>query len=325
MIPRQRDIVVIGGSAGAFSALLKIVPELPALGAASYFVAIHRGASAIQESKLRRVLATYTDLDVLDARDGMPIERGKLYVAPADRHTLLEDGLIRVHDGPKEQQFRPCIDVLFKSAAAVYGQRVAGVLLSGSFGNDGAAGLWHIERRGGVTLVQDPADAEHKAMPATVLSQFTPHRIVPAAGIARALQELEPADAPPAQRARILVVEDEVLVAANLQLSLDRLGYEVVACVERGDDALALAEELVLDLVVMDIRLAGELDGIDTARRLWERRQLPVVYSTAHADLDTLASVQASEHYGYLVKPYDDLRIRAAIELALARRERELR
>ena len=325
MIARQRDIVVIGGSAGAVAALAKLLPALQEFRHASCFVAIHRGASAREKSNLRGYLASLTDIDVVDACDGMPIERGKLYVAPPDQHTLLEEGLLRVHDSPKEQQFRPCIDVLFKSAASVYGQRVVGIILSGSFGNDGAAGLWHIDRRGGVTMVQDPGDAEYPGMLTTILSQFTPDRVLPAAQLGQAISELQVPAETEAQRPRILVVEDEVLVAANLRDSLQRLGYDVVGCVESGEDALALAEDQVLDLVVMDISLAGELDGVETTRRLWERRQLPVVYSTAHADLETLGAVQASEHYGYLVKPFDDLRIRAAIELALAKRARELR
>jgi DNA-binding NtrC family response regulator len=75
----------------------------------------------------------------------------------------------------------------------------------------------------------------------------------------------------------------------------------------------------------MDIRLAGKMDGIEAARRIWERLQIPAVYVTAHADLQTLAGVKTTENYGYLVKPFQTSSVRAAVELALYRRQKETR
>jgi CheY-like chemotaxis protein len=75
----------------------------------------------------------------------------------------------------------------------------------------------------------------------------------------------------------------------------------------------------------MDIHLAGALNGIESARMIWQRLQIPIVYCTAHADLETLKAVQTTESYGYVVKPFESPAVRAAIELALARREKELR
>ena len=125
--------------------------------------------------------------------------------------------------------------------------------------------------------------------------------------------------------ARILIVEDESVVATNLQHSLTEMGYYVIDWVPTGEAAIELAEREHPDLVLMDIHLAGALNGIESARMIWERLQIPIVYCTAHADLDTLKAVQTTESYGYVVKPFESPAVRAAIELALAKREKEFR
>jgi DNA-binding response OmpR family regulator len=99
----------------------------------------------------------------------------------------------------------------------------------------------------------------------------------------------------------------------------------VIDWVPSGERATELAKREHPDLVLMDIRLAGALTGIETARRIWQTQQIPIVYCTALADLETLKAVQTTESYGYVVKPFQIGAIRAAIELALARREKELR
>jgi DNA-binding response OmpR family regulator len=95
--------------------------------------------------------------------------------------------------------------------------------------------------------------------------------------------------------------------------------------VPTGEAAIELAEREHPDLVLMDIHLAGALSGVDTARRIWERLQIPVVYCTAHTDVETIRAVETTQSYGYVAKPFDTGAVRAAIQLALGRRERELR
>jgi chemotaxis response regulator CheB len=240
---------------------------------------------------------------------------------------VLENGLIRLQPSPPEQRFRPCVDVLFKSAAATYGRRVVGVLLSGANGNDGAAGLWQIRHRGGVAIVQDPIDAKWPGMPQGAVDNVAVDFVLPVAQIAPKLIELvvrqpvEPAAASP----RLLIVEDESVVATNLEQSLKGMGYDVIDWVPTGEAAIEIAARAHPDVILMDIHLAGALTGIDAARRIWQRLQIPVVYCTAHADIETLKAVQTTESYGYIVKPFQSPAVRAAVELALARREKELR
>src|SRR5262249_57723271 len=117
---------------------------------------------------------------------------------------------------PKEEYWRPCIDGLFKSGAAIYGRRVIGVLLSG-LASDGTAGLWRIKKRGGVAIVQDPADATFRAMPESAVANVALDFILPVSDIAAKLVELS---APPPGEGgigfpRILIVEDESVIATN--------------------------------------------------------------------------------------------------------------
>jgi diguanylate cyclase (GGDEF)-like protein/PAS domain S-box-containing protein len=115
----------------------------------------------------------------------------------------------------------------------------------------------------------------------------------------------------------ILVVEDEGIIALNLQRILTRFGFRVPETVETGQDALRVVEENPPDLVLMDIQLRGEIDGIEAARRIRSRYDLPIVYLTAFAEDVRLVQARQTEPYGYLIKPVQDRELRAAIEMAL--------
>lgn len=126
---------------------------------------------------------------------------------------------------------------------------------------------------------------------------------------------------------RILIVEDEKLVADDLQETLQGLGYEVPAAVASGEEALAKVTETLPDLVLMDIRLAGSLDGVQTSDLIQSQFQIPIVYLTANADRATLERVKASQPFGYILKPFNEKILATTIDIALSRHwaEQEIR
>jgi PAS domain S-box-containing protein len=127
------------------------------------------------------------------------------------------------------------------------------------------------------------------------------------------------------QAPRILVVEDERIVARDLENTLRRLGYDVVGSASSSDDALRLASERDPDLVLMDIRIKGELDGIEVTKVLRERFDTAVVYITAYADRDTLSRVCETEPQGYLIKPFRQTDLQSVVEISLSKQGSERR
>lgn len=124
-------------------------------------------------------------------------------------------------------------------------------------------------------------------------------------------------------QATILVVEDETIVAKDIQCTLTRLGYRAPATASSGEEALRKAAEIRPDLVLMDIVLKGSMDGVETARELRARYAVPVVYLTAYADDYALHRAKTTEPAGYLLKPFQTAELRPAIEMALYRSQTE--
>jgi PAS domain S-box-containing protein len=120
-------------------------------------------------------------------------------------------------------------------------------------------------------------------------------------------------------RIRILIVENEGLVGCDMATTLGKLGYVVVAICASGEEALERLDEFRPDLVLMDVHLAGQLDGIDTARELQSRSRVAIVYVTACADLDTVARARETHPHGYLLKPFNHDELRLAVEVAAQR------
>ncbi len=181
------DIIVIGGSTGALEGLRVMAAGLPAGLEASLFVAIHTTPDA--RGFLDDILSRTGPLPAAYAADGDAIEPGRFYLAPPDRHLLIARGRVQVRRGPRENGFRPAVNPLFRTAAGVYGARVAGVLLSGAR-DDGVAGLAAIKREGGVALVQDPSEALAPGMPETALRNVEVDHVAGAADMADIVREL---------------------------------------------------------------------------------------------------------------------------------------
>jgi two-component system chemotaxis response regulator CheB len=183
----NRDIVVIGTSAGGVQTLRKVFATLPADTPATFFVAMH--VQAHSQSVLPELLSRASGLPAHHPTDGEKIKHGRIYVAPPDYHLLLEPDRVRLSHGPKENRHRPGIDPLFRTAARVFGPRVIGVVLSGSL-DDGTAGLVEICKHKGTTIVQDPSDAIIADMPRNALRCLMPDYCVPAGEMTPLLKRL---------------------------------------------------------------------------------------------------------------------------------------
>lgn len=124
-------------------------------------------------------------------------------------------------------------------------------------------------------------------------------------------------------KTNILIVEDESIVAKDIQHSLKKLGYTVVGMCSTGEDAIKTAEELKPDLVLMDIMLKGDMSGIEAAGQIREKYNIPIIYLTAYADESTLSKAKVSEPYGYIIKPFKEIDLHTSIEMAIYKHEKE--
>jgi two-component system, chemotaxis family, protein-glutamate methylesterase/glutaminase len=260
----NRDIVVMGGSTGAMDAICKIIATFESEMNAAIFVVIHMGADS--PGYLAEILATNSKLPVQFAVDHDPIELGKIYVAPPDRHLLVKPGEVRVIFGPKENNFRPAVDPLFRSAATTYDGRVVGVVVSGSL-DDGTHGLLQIKRSGGVAIVQTPDEAPEAGMPTSAISRVNIDYV-------RSSDEIGPLICQ--------LVRQEVDAAASL-----------------GDDETDVSEGLISALRMNGIRSPTPFICPECHGALWEVNDGKVVSYRCHVGhgfgVDTLLKLQATE------------------------------
>jgi two-component system, chemotaxis family, protein-glutamate methylesterase/glutaminase len=296
MLPRY--IIVIGASAGGVEALTKLVRDLPPDIPAAIFVTVHFPPDAT--SALARILRRSGSLNAVHAVDGQAIAERTIYLAPPDNHLLLLRDSVRLYRGPRENGNRPAVDPMFRSAALAYGPRVIGVLLSGNL-DDGTSGLLAIKRRGGIAVVQDPAEAMFPSMPQSAVDHVAVDHVVKLDRMASLLAEL-------AQRAP----------GAEEVVSTDDIGKEV--------------EYSELDLARMDN--AGDHPGIlapfgcpDCGGTLWELREGDLVRfrcRVGHAwTSDALLASQSETLDAALWTALRALEESAALSLQLADRARK--
>jgi two-component system chemotaxis response regulator CheB len=204
-------IVVIGASSGGIEALRTVVGGLEPDFPAPICVVVH--TSPQSPGMIELIMSRAGRLPASNAADGERLQPGRIYIAPPDRHLLVEPGTLRLTRGPKENRFRPAIDPLFRSAAQVYGPGAVGVVLSGGL-DDGTAGLRSIKQLGGAAIVQDPADALFPSMPQSAIKHVAVDHIVASGQLAPLLSAL--VKAPVDEAARITVpssLEVEVKIA----------------------------------------------------------------------------------------------------------------
>lgn len=192
MTEARYTAIVIGGSSGAIEALLVMVPALPATLRAAVLVVMHMPRDS--RNRLVEVFRPHSALPVQEAQDREPVRPGTVYFAPPDYHLLLDHGprIALSVDAPVHYS-RPSIDVLFESAADLYGDQLVAILLSGA-NEDGARGAQAVHAAGGLVIVQEPASAPVSAMPLAALARFDAHHVLPPKGIAALIADLHRQD-----------------------------------------------------------------------------------------------------------------------------------
>ncbi|HEY3779421.1 MAG TPA: chemotaxis protein CheB [Rhizomicrobium sp.] len=204
----RRDIIAIGGSSGAVEAVKRLCRELPGDLAATIFIVIHVGAEG--NNLLADIFDSQSAISVSTAVDGEELKPGHAYVAAADRHLLVIDNVLRLGRGPRENMARPAIDPLFRSVGVSFGPRTIAVVLTGML-NDGASGLADVKRCGGITIVQNPADAAAPDMPWGALQGSDVDYRAPLSKMAALLIKLAGEDAgPPVQIPEDIKTEVEI-------------------------------------------------------------------------------------------------------------------
>ena len=273
-----RDLVVIGGSAGALPALQQIFRALPKDFPAAVLIVVHQAQS--QPGKLPEVLGG--PLPARHARDGEPIEIGRVYVAPPDQHLMVEPaGRIRLSRGPKQNRFRPAIDPLFRTAARVYGQQVVGVILSGLL-DDGTFGLMQVKRFGGVGVCQDPRDADAPDMPASAIRHARPDHILKASEIAPLLDRLVREPLRGAAHGGGPSMSERSTPTSSVGIPSDAGDIA-----DRGDNALTTGS------------ITGPPSALtcpDCGGALWERNEEGLLFYRCHVGHSYTAESMAAEH-----------------------------
>jgi two-component system chemotaxis response regulator CheB len=196
MLPNQEkyQVIVIGGSAGSMTVLVGLLPDVPMDFPVPIVIAVHLHPR--QDNAHIERLASQCALRVKEADEKEPIQAGTIYLAPPNYHLLIEnDRTFSLSIDERVNYARPSIDVLFETAAQVYGPQAIGVVLTGA-NSDGARGLQLIKERGGLAIVQDPGTAESAFMPQAALEATPVDHVLAASEIGKMLVKIvQPADA----------------------------------------------------------------------------------------------------------------------------------
>ncbi|HMF06360.1 MAG TPA: chemotaxis protein CheB [Methylocella sp.] len=236
----NRDIIAIGTSAGGVEALRFLARGFPRDFPASVLGTIH--LTRRFESSLDSILSQAGPLPASFARDREALQKSRIYIAPPQRHLIVEPERLLLGNGPRDNSARPAIDPMFRSAALCCGLRSIGVVLTGSLG-DGASGLFTLKQCGGITVVQDPDEAGHPEMPLTALSRSKPDHVARLADLPALLASLvrlpagPPAKVPEATGYEVEIAKDgaQSKSAMNDFRDLDKIGRRsVLACPDCG-------------------------------------------------------------------------------------------
>ena len=202
-------VFVIGASLSGIDTLARLMHLLPPDFPAPIFITQH--VASHSPGMLPHILTGAGYLPAVHPKNGELFERGRVYVAPPDRHMLVQKGYVRLSHGPQENLARPAIDPLFRSAAAAYGPAVVGVVLTGQL-DDGTSGLLAIKDRGGIAMVQDPSEATAASMPQSALAHVAIDYCCKLEEMAQLFVTLANDDPPaePADLSRLIDIENRI-------------------------------------------------------------------------------------------------------------------
>jgi two-component system, chemotaxis family, protein-glutamate methylesterase/glutaminase len=229
-VARNHDILVIGASAGGVEALKRIAAGLPRDLAAAIMITMHLRGDF--HSALAEIISHAGPLLAAFANDYQRIEHGRIYIVPPDQHLLLYGDTLRLGHGPRENNARPAVDPLFRSAAVCCDPRCIGLVLTGYL-NDGSSGLNAIKRCGGITVVQDPKDAKFPEMPRNAIRVTNADHVAALAQIPELLVSLVQApEGEPGPAPRDIRLEAEIAIAGSSGMErAEELGdRSVLAC-----------------------------------------------------------------------------------------------
>lgn len=254
-----KNIITIGASAGGISAVSELAGGLKSDLDAAVFIVIHIAKNSLTEVILQQIQKR-TTLKCVVASNGDLIEKNVIYLAPADRHMMLEKGKVVVGKGAYDNHWRPSIDVLFRSAAAAYDSCVTGIILTGLL-DDGTSGMSAIKRSGGLCIIQDPQDAEFPDMPQNVLNTVNVDFKAPLYEIGYILSDLHSR-----KPCEVGDVPDEIKLEAEIT---KRLSSEKLEDAREDDQTMELEESLWIAIRMMEerINLLSNMTGYNDAGR----------------------------------------------------------
>jgi two-component system, chemotaxis family, protein-glutamate methylesterase/glutaminase len=214
-------IIVIGASAGGYQPVVELISKLPAEINAAVFVVLHMTRLSLGNMFLQRIQEK-TKLTCVIPKDQTEIKRGHVYIAAPDFHMMVKDTSISISKGPYENRWRPSIDALLRSAAASHTNKVIGVILSGLL-DDGTSGMAAIKRTGGITIVQEPKEAEFSDMPNNVINNVEVDYRVTLADIPYVIADLLAQSSLPEEKEIPLDVKIEAEIAERALINIDNL------------------------------------------------------------------------------------------------------
>lgn len=313
----KNKIIVIGASAGGLFAISEILGNLPSDYPYPIIVVQHRAKDP--KDLLEEVLQSRCRLKIKQADEKESIKGGFIYIAPPDYHLLIEkDETFSLSSDEKVHFSRPSIDVLFESAAMTYKDRLVGIILTGS-NNDGAEGVKAIQEHGGLTIVQNPNEAQFPFMPISSIETNKVKYIWKLSEIHSHLLNLMERNVEKKDKSTILIVDDKpsnILVLESLLASKDRLLLNATS----GKEALKITLNKEIDLIILDVKMP-DMDGFEVAQILKlnnRTKDIPIIFASAEMkEHNSIIKGFEEGAVDYLFKPLDPDVVKAKVSVLL--------